>query len=75
MALGFLKKDPSHQLDAVQPILDWRGSLSMGKVVDRNFRVIGIDALRVVDGSIFILSLGTNGHPPVDSGSASIFRQ
>jgi hypothetical protein len=47
----------------------------MGKVVDHNFRVIGIDALRVVDGSIFTLSLGTNGHPPVDSGSASIFRQ
>ena len=32
----------------------------MGKVVDRNFRVIGINALRVVDGSIFTVSLGMN---------------
>jgi hypothetical protein len=28
MALGSLRRDPSHQLDALQSILDWRGSLS-----------------------------------------------
>ena len=36
------------------------GGCLVGKVVDRNFRVIGIDALRVVDGSIFTVSPGTN---------------
>lgn len=35
----------------------------MGKVVDRNFRVIGIDALRVVDGSIFTVSPGCYNSP------------
>jgi choline dehydrogenase-like flavoprotein len=32
----------------------------VGKVVDRNFRVIVIDAPRVVDGSIFTVLPGTN---------------
>jgi choline dehydrogenase-like flavoprotein len=32
----------------------------VGKIVDRNFRLIGIDALRVVDGSVFTLLPGTN---------------
>jgi len=32
----------------------------VGKVVDRNLWVIGIEALQVFDGSIFTLSPGTN---------------
>ncbi|KAL8128435.1 hypothetical protein V2J09_009003 [Rumex salicifolius] len=32
----------------------------VGKVVDRDLRVIGINALRVVNGSIFTVSPGTN---------------
>lgn len=32
----------------------------MDKVSDSDLRVIGINALRVVDGSIFTLSPGTN---------------
>ncbi len=38
----------------------YHGGCLVGKVVDRNFRVIGIDALRVVDGLIFTVSPGTN---------------
>ena len=44
----------------VSTIWHYHGGCLVGKVVDRNFRVIGIDALRVVDGSIFTLSPGTN---------------
>ena len=32
----------------------------VGKVVDRDYRVIGIDGFRVVDGSTFSVSPGTN---------------
>lgn len=32
----------------------------MDKVVDRDPRVIGINALRVIDGSMFTVSPGTN---------------
>jgi (R)-mandelonitrile lyase len=41
-------------------IWHYHGGCLVGKVVDRNFRVIGIDALLVVDGSIFTVSPGTN---------------
>ncbi|CAK7325070.1 unnamed protein product [Dovyalis caffra] len=44
----------------VSTIWHYHGGCLVGKVVDRNFRVIGINALRVVDGSIFTVSLGTN---------------
>lgn len=43
----------------VSTIWHYLGGCLMGKVVERNFRVIGIDALRVVDGSIFTVSPGT----------------
>ncbi|KAF4392711.1 hypothetical protein G4B88_029450 [Cannabis sativa] len=42
----------------VSTIWHYHGGCLVGKVVDRNFRVIGIDALRVVDGSIFTVSPG-----------------
>lgn len=32
----------------------------MGKVVDRDYRLIGVGALRVVDGSTLTVSAGTN---------------
>lgn len=38
----------------------YHGGCTMQKVVDTNFRVIGINALRVVDGSTFVDSPGTN---------------
>lgn len=44
----------------VSTIWHYHGGCLVGKVVDRNFRVIGVDALRVVDGSIFTISPGTN---------------
>ncbi|XP_060972925.1 (R)-mandelonitrile lyase 1 isoform X2 [Cannabis sativa] len=38
----------------------YHGGCQVGKVVDGDFKVIGIDSLRVVDGSTFITSPGTN---------------
>ncbi|XP_038890837.1 (R)-mandelonitrile lyase 1-like [Benincasa hispida] len=38
----------------------YHGGCLVGKVVDGNYKVIGIKNLRVVDGSIFSLSPGTN---------------
>ena len=32
----------------------------MGKVVDGNYKIFGVDALRVIDGSTLINSPGTN---------------
>lgn len=44
----------------VSTIWHYHGGCIVGKVVDTDHRVIGIDALRVVDGSIFSVSPGTN---------------
>ncbi|KAA8541557.1 hypothetical protein F0562_022709 [Nyssa sinensis] len=44
----------------VSTIWHYHGGCLVGKVVDRNFRVIGIDSLRIVDGSTFTVSPGTN---------------
>ena len=38
----------------------YHGGCLVGKVVDGDFRVIGINGLRVVDGSVFNISPGTN---------------
>nr|XP_043629675.1 (R)-mandelonitrile lyase-like [Erigeron canadensis] len=38
----------------------FHGGCLVNKVVDRNLKVIGIDSLRVVDGSVFSHSPGTN---------------
>jgi hypothetical protein len=40
MALGSLRRDPSHQLDALQSILDWRGSLSKKDLACMSLSVI-----------------------------------
>ncbi|MCD7472845.1 hypothetical protein HAX54_014242 [Datura stramonium] len=44
----------------VNTIWHYHGGCVVGKVVDQNLRVLGIDGLRVVDGSIFRVSPGTN---------------
>lgn len=44
----------------VSTIWHYHGGCVAGKVVDHHFRVIGVGALRVVDGSIFQISPGTN---------------
>ncbi|RWR91373.1 R-mandelonitrile lyase-like protein [Cinnamomum micranthum f. kanehirae] len=38
----------------------YHGGCLVGKVVDSEYRVIGVDSLRVVDGSTFAVSPGTN---------------
>ncbi|KAL3655454.1 hypothetical protein CASFOL_001240 [Castilleja foliolosa] len=44
----------------VSTIWHYHGGCLVGKVVDQELRVIGIDSLRVVDGSTFTVSPGTN---------------
>ncbi|GAB4842690.1 hypothetical protein Ancab_012666 [Ancistrocladus abbreviatus] len=44
----------------VSTIWHYHGGCIVGKVVDQNLRVLGINALRVVDGSVFTISPGTN---------------
>ncbi|KAG6390768.1 hypothetical protein SASPL_148513 [Salvia splendens] len=44
----------------VSTIWHYHGGCLMGKVVDENLRVVGIGGLRVVDGSTFSVSPGTN---------------
>lgn len=45
---------------SVSTIWHYHGGCVVGKVVERNYRVIGMEALRVVDGSTFGVSPGTN---------------
>ncbi|XP_057454013.1 (R)-mandelonitrile lyase-like [Lotus japonicus] len=44
----------------VSTIWHYHGGCVVGRVVDPQLRVIGIDSLRVVDGSVFSVSPGTN---------------
>lgn len=46
--------------DTVLTIYHTRGGCQPGKVVDRDYKVMGVDALRVIDGSTFFSSPGTN---------------
>ncbi|CAA6656286.1 unnamed protein product [Spirodela intermedia] len=46
--------------DTVLTIWHYHGGANAGRVVDGNYRVIGVDALRVIDGSTFNHSPGTN---------------
>ncbi|KAG1367632.1 protein HOTHEAD [Cocos nucifera] len=46
--------------DTVITIWHYHGGCHVGKVVDRDYRVLGITGLRVVDSSIFANSPGTN---------------
>ncbi|KAL3647392.1 hypothetical protein CASFOL_008360 [Castilleja foliolosa] len=47
-------------IDSVMTIWHYHGGCQVNKVVDRDYRVIGVDGLRVVDGSTFYNSPGTN---------------
>ncbi|KAL0785339.1 hypothetical protein Bca101_001585 [Brassica carinata] len=47
-------------IDTVMTMWHYHGGCQVGKVVDKNYKVIGIDALRVIDGSTFLKSPGTN---------------
>lgn len=46
--------------DTVMTIWHYHGGCQVGKVVDWDYRVLGIDRLRVVDGSTFTFTPGTN---------------
>ncbi|KAK3143935.1 hypothetical protein QOZ80_4AG0306810 [Eleusine coracana subsp. coracana] len=46
--------------DTVMTIWHYHGGCQVGRVVDSEYRVLGVDALRVIDGSTFNASPGTN---------------
>ncbi|PKA53985.1 Protein HOTHEAD [Apostasia shenzhenica] len=46
--------------DTVMTIWHYHGGCQVGRVVDGDYRVLGVDALRVIDGSTFNFSPGTN---------------
>ncbi|XP_020683557.1 protein HOTHEAD [Dendrobium catenatum] len=46
--------------DTVMTIWHYHGGCQVGRVVDGDYRVIGVDGLRVIDGSTFYFSPGTN---------------
>lgn len=46
--------------DSVMTIWHYHGGCQVGKVVDLDYKVLGVDALRVIDGSTFNYSPGTN---------------
>jgi choline dehydrogenase len=47
-------------LDTVMTIWHYHGGCQVGSVVDHDYKVVGVEALRVVDGSTFLGSPGTN---------------
>ena len=47
-------------IDTVMTIWHYHGGCQVGKVVDNDYKVLGVDALRVIDGSTFLHSPGTN---------------
>ncbi|XP_024982879.1 protein HOTHEAD-like [Cynara cardunculus var. scolymus] len=46
--------------DNVRTVWHYHGGCRMGKVVDDNYKIQGVDAIRVIDGSTLIISPGTN---------------
>uniref|UniRef100_A0A0D3DTJ3 Glucose-methanol-choline oxidoreductase N-terminal domain-containing protein n=1 Tax=Brassica oleracea var. oleracea TaxID=109376 RepID=A0A0D3DTJ3_BRAOL len=46
--------------DTVMTIYHYHGGCQVGKVVDNDYKVLGVDALRVVDASTFLKTPGTN---------------
>ncbi|XP_017977179.1 PREDICTED: protein HOTHEAD [Theobroma cacao] len=47
-------------IDTVMTFWHYHGGCQVGKVVDRDYKVFGVDRLRVIDGSTFNFSPGTN---------------
>ncbi|KAA8521967.1 hypothetical protein F0562_012719 [Nyssa sinensis] len=46
--------------DTVMTIWHYHGGCQVGRVVDHDYKVLGMDALRVIDGSTFYYCPGTN---------------
>ncbi|XP_010516202.1 PREDICTED: protein HOTHEAD-like [Camelina sativa] len=46
--------------DTVMTLYHYHGGCQVGKVVDNDYKVLGIDALRVIDASTFLKTPGTN---------------
>lgn len=46
--------------DTVMTIWHYHGGCQVDRVVDRDYKVLGVDGLRVIDGSTFYNSPGTN---------------
>lgn len=46
--------------DTVMTLWHYHGGCQVGRVVDADYRVMGVDSLRVVDGSTFYFTPGTN---------------
>lgn len=46
--------------DTVMTLWHYHGGCQVDRVVDRDYRLLGVDSLRVVDGSTFYYSPGTN---------------
>ncbi|MED6169000.1 hypothetical protein PIB30_118372 [Stylosanthes scabra] len=44
----------------VSTIWHYHGGCVVGRVVDRDLKVVGVESLRIVDGSVFSVSPGTN---------------
>ncbi|KAI7728199.1 hypothetical protein M8C21_012891 [Ambrosia artemisiifolia] len=49
-----------HCKDTVRTIWHYHGGCHIGKVIDDEYKVIGVDSLRVIDGSTLLNSPGTN---------------
>ncbi|XP_076921488.1 protein HOTHEAD-like [Bidens hawaiensis] len=49
-----------HCRDTVRSMWHYHGGCHIGQVVDDNYKVIGVDALRVIDGSTILNSPGPN---------------
>ncbi|KAK8546515.1 hypothetical protein V6N12_027295 [Hibiscus sabdariffa] len=47
-------------IDTVMTVWHYHGGCRIGKVVDRDFKVFGVDGVRVIDASTFSFSPGTN---------------
>ncbi|EOY09826.1 Glucose-methanol-choline oxidoreductase family protein isoform 1 [Theobroma cacao] len=47
-------------INTVRTLWHYHGGCQVGKVVDRDYKVFGVDNLRVIDGSTFNFSPGTN---------------
>ncbi|ONI25202.1 hypothetical protein PRUPE_2G288400 [Prunus persica] len=47
-------------IDTVMTIWHYHGGCQVGRVVDKGYRVLGIDSLRVIDGSTFYHTPGAN---------------
>ncbi|KAF8116757.1 hypothetical protein N665_0014s0021 [Sinapis alba] len=61
-------------IDTVMTVWHYHGGCQVGKVVDKNYKVLGIDALRVIDGSTFLKSPGTNPQATVMMLGSALFR-